>query len=43
MRYWHIREVSDRLRNDRIERKEARNRELPDCIGFHDPRDEQDD
>ena len=40
MRYWHDRQVSERLRDERIARKEARNRELPDAIGFHDPRED---
>lgn len=34
MRYWRNREISDRLANDRICRKEARNKQLPEAIGF---------
>jgi hypothetical protein len=48
MRYWHQREVSNRLRNDRLDRKEARepfnDTQLAGGIGFHfDPPIEYDD
>jgi hypothetical protein len=33
-RYWRYREISDRLASDRNCRKEARNKQLPDAIGF---------
>lgn len=35
MRYWRNREISDRLIAERNYRKECRNRELPEAIGFH--------
>lgn len=38
MRYWREREVSGRLISGRNHRRELRNRELPEAIGFHDPR-----
>lgn len=42
MRFWRDREVSDRLQSARAYRKEARNRELPSCIGFDLDRTEDD-
>lgn len=42
MRYWLEREASDRLANGRACRREARNRQLPDAIGFQWPGERED-
>lgn len=39
MRYWRNRDISDRLISDRANRKREP-KQLPDCIGFHDPRED---
>lgn len=45
MRYWKHRDITDRLISERTFRKEARNKQLPDAIGFQwdAPADDWDD